>query len=504
MKGTLSLLATVVLLGAFLAAAANTAYAHDRRVVGKYTLVVGWQNEPTTEGIPNATFLRVFETASGRGIEGLEKTVRITVRVGGAVATYEPQLRPLPGNAGSYVGDILPTRPGDYTFLVKGKIEELEVNEQFESGPGRFDVVGPLSANSYPDPALGPGQIARSLSDLRESVALLRALTIASLLLSGALLVALIVVTRRGRLAGLALALAIGAAGDVPAAAAPVAHVGALVSSEPAANTRLTASPPSIALTFDKEIGQSSRVRLLRAGGSEIATGPATKVADTKLALTPPPLADGTYIVHFTAIDPHDAHEFTGYFAFAVGAEAPAELRGFDLSATAAGLTGRLQISPGRSGENSYTLAVAGVQRASLRFEPQDLTVGRTDQQLQAAGATFSGKGMELAPIGKMKVTALVRKPGEAADVELVYELTMPAPPLPTPSPSPLAAASAPPSATPSRAPTSTPSSATAGLAGNPAPAPGGGDPPALPLALVGLLALAAIAWGIRTRARPR
>ena len=504
MKGALSLLATVALLGAFLATAANIAYAHDRRVVGKYTLVVGWQNEPTTEGIPNATFLRVFETASGRGIEGLEKTVRITVRVGGAVATYEPQLRPLPGNAGSYVGDILPTRPGDYTFLVKGKIEELELNEQFESGPGRFDVVGPLSTNSYPDLALGPGQIARALSDLRESVALLRALTIASLLLSGALLVALIVVTRRGRLAGLALALAIGAAAGVPAVAAPAAHVGALVSSEPAANARLTASPPSIALTFDKEIGQSSRARLLRAGGSEIATGPATKVAGASLALTPPALVAGTYLVHYAAIDPHDAHEFTGYFAFAVGAEAPAELRGFDLSATAAGLTGRLQISPGRSGENSYTLTVAGAQRASLRFEPQDLAVGRIDQQLQAAGATFSGRGMELAPMGKMKVTALVRKAGEATDVELVYELTMPAPPLPTPSPSPLTAASAPPSATPSQAPTSTPSSVTAGPAGSPASAAGGGDPPALPLALVGLLALAAIAWGIRARARPR
>lgn len=494
MKGTLSLLATFALIGAFVATASNIAYAHERRVVGKYTLVVGWQNEPTTEGVSNATFLRVFETASNRAVEGLEKTIRLTVRAGGAIATYEPQLRPLPGNAGSYVGDILPTRPGDYIFLVKGRIEDLEVNEQFESGPGRFDVVRPLSANSYPDPALGPGEIARSLADLRESVALLRVVAIGSLVLSGGLLMALIFLTRRGRLATLALALAVGATGAARATAAPAAHVGGLVSSEPATNARLTSSPPTIALTFDKEISEGSKARLLRSDGSEVATGPAKKVADAKLVLTPPALAGGTYIVHYTAIDPHDGNEFTGYYAFAVGADAPADLRGFDLSATAAGLTGRLQISPGRSGENSYTLSVAGVQRASLRFEPQDLKVGRTDQQLQAAGATFSGKGMELAPLGKTKVTALVRKPGEAADTELAYELTVPAPAAQTPTPAP----------TPTPTPTPTPSAEVAAPVGTPAPSRAGGDPAVLPLALVGLLALAAIAWAIHARARRR
>lgn len=495
MKGKL-LLATLALIGAVLGIASNSAYAHDRRVVGTYTLIVGWHNEPTTEGIPNATFLRVFETATNRAVEGLEKTVRLTVRAGGSVATFEPQLRPLTGSPGSYVGDILPTRPGDYTFLVKGKIEQLEVNEQFESGPGRFDVVRPLAANSYPDPALGPGELARALAELRESVALLRVLAIASLVLSGVLLVSLVVVTRRGRAAAAVLVLAIGAAGVAPATAAPAPHIGALVSAQPGPNARLAASPPTITLSFDKEIGESSRLRLLRSDGSAVATGSAPKVAGASLALTPPALTAGTYLVHYAAIDPHDNDEFIGYYAFAVGPDAAAELRGFDLSATAGGLTGRLQIAPGRSGENSYTLTVPGAERATLRFEPQGVTVGRAEQQLQAAGTTFNGKGMELSPLGKTKVTARVRKPGEAADVELVYELTVPAPAAASPTPPPTLASS--PSPTPG------PSVAVAAPAATSAPSAAGGDPMLPVLALVGLLALAAIAWGIRARAGRR
>lgn len=492
MKGKL-LLATLAFIGAVLGIASNSAYAHDRRAVGTYTLIVGWHNEPTTEGIPNATFLRVFETATNRAVEGLEKTIRLTVRAGGAVATYEPQLRPLTGSPGSYVGDILPTRPGDYTFLVKGKIEQLEVNERFESGPGRFDVVRPLAANSYPDPALGPGELARAMAELRESVTLLRVLAIASLVLSAVLLVSLIVVTRRGSVAAVVLALAIGAAGAAPVAAAPAPHIGALVSAQPAPNARLAASPPTITLTFDKEIGENSRLRLLRPDGSAVATGSAPKVAGASLALTPPALAAGTYLVHYAAIDPHDGDEFTGYYAFAVGPDAAADLRGFDVSTTAGGLTGRLQIAPGRPGENSYTLTVPGVQRATLRFEPQDLAVGRTDQQLQVAGTILSGKGMELAPMGKVKVTALVRKAGEAADVELVYELTIPAPAAASPTPGPTLA--------PSPSPTPAPSVAVAAPAVTPAPSPPGGDPTLPALALAGLLALAAIVWGIRARA---
>lgn len=477
-------IAFVISLGGVLAVPAE---AHERRQVGKYTFVVGWNAEPTTEGIPNATFLRVFETAANRGIEGLDKAIRLTVRSGGSAATFEPQLRPVPGQAGSYIGDIVPTRPGDYTFTVSGKVEDLDVNEQFESGPGRFDVVRPLSVTSYPDAMIGPGDLARTLAELRDSVATMRILVGASLALSVASLVVLM--TRRGRAGVTAVALALAVASSTPVAAAPLATVG-LVKSDPAANERLAGAPSGVTLTFSEDIGDKSTARLLRSDGVVVPTGPA-KVDHTRLILTPPALTAGTYVVHYTAVDPHDGHETMAYFAFAIGADPPAALGGFDVSAGGGGLTARLAITPGRAGENTYSLAVSGVDRATLRFEPIDLRVGTSDQQLRSSGGGFTGTGMELALSGKTRVTALVRKPGDASDTKLTFDLTVPAPAAVTltPAPSPTTAP------TPARTPLPTPTPLAA-ASPSPPPVPASGPDPALLTAAAAAAAVIAyLAW---------
>ena len=98
--------------------------------VGTYTVEMGWQSEPALEGVPNAAYLEVRETASGTPVDGLAKTLRIQVSFGGA-QTFEPAIRARADTPGAYVGDIVPTRVGDQIHL-SGTINEVKVDERFD------------------------------------------------------------------------------------------------------------------------------------------------------------------------------------------------------------------------------------------------------------------------------------------------------------------------------------------------------------------------------------
>lgn len=286
------------------------------------------------------------------------------------------------------------------------------------------------------------------------------------------------------------------------ALAAPPGHI-VFVRSEPAPNARLTSPPPRVAALFEKEIDRSSTLRLLRSDASVIDAGPVRlETQGTVLALTPPALAAGVYVAHWRAIDPYDGHTVDGYFAFTIGDDPPIQLQGFALNAAAQNTNARLEITPGRLGENAYRLALTGaagavrVERALLRFTPQVTPViGSADAHLAAAGDAFTGRGMELALRAPWRVTALVRFPGAGQDTPFDFSLTARAAqvtPTPTPTPSPT------PVATPVPAPVSTPTPAAT-------PAPGGraGPDPAVLAIGLGVLAVAAFAaWRLLRRGR--
>ena len=133
-------IAVLVAVVASLALTGTDALGHDRRTVGAYQLVVGFLTEPAYAGQPNGLDLRVTDTRSNQPVEGLEKTLKADVRVGG--------LAPLPltlaarfGQAGAYAAQFVPTKAGTYIFHVTGKIGAQDVDELFESGPNRFNDV---------------------------------------------------------------------------------------------------------------------------------------------------------------------------------------------------------------------------------------------------------------------------------------------------------------------------------------------------------------------------
>jgi hypothetical protein len=145
----------------------NIASAHERRDVGPYQFVVGFIAEPAILGEPNGIDLRVIDKASQRPVESVEKTLKAAIAFGGGQAR-ELALRTRFNMPGSYTADLIPTRAGTYVFTFSGSIDGQQVNERFESGPGRFNDVQSRNELSFPVVEASPAELQQALNDARQ------------------------------------------------------------------------------------------------------------------------------------------------------------------------------------------------------------------------------------------------------------------------------------------------------------------------------------------------
>lgn len=189
--------AAVILAASALLLTSGPALAHEAREVGPYRLVVGFLVEPPFSGAVNGVDLRVSEARSDAPVEGLEETLQVEVRHGGLDVTLRPELRARFGQPGAYVADFVPTRAGDYSFRFTGRIEDLEIDEVFESGPQTFSTVEDPSALQYPDPVPAGAELSDRLAELEGDLGSARAMGIVALAVA---VVALVLgVAARGR-----------------------------------------------------------------------------------------------------------------------------------------------------------------------------------------------------------------------------------------------------------------------------------------------------------------
>jgi hypothetical protein len=148
--------------------APSMAFAHERRVVDKYAIVVGFNEEPAIQGQPNGMQITVTEPgAENRPVEGLADTLKAAVAFGGG-QPKEFKVRANRSRPGQYLADFIPTRSGTYIFTFTGSIEGMSFNERFESGPGRFDDVSPVEMLQFPDAvplANDAARVARAAGD---------------------------------------------------------------------------------------------------------------------------------------------------------------------------------------------------------------------------------------------------------------------------------------------------------------------------------------------------
>lgn len=171
MRRLISLVAAMLVVVSSFIVQGGSAAAHERRTVGPYQLVVGWLNEPAYVGLMNSLDLRVTDTrvTPARAVEGLENTLTVDLHTGG-LAPLKLTVTARFGAPGAYNGYAMPTATGTFTFTIKGKIESLDVNEKFESGPGRFGDIESTTALQYPNRAPAGDELTKRLNDIQSSI----------------------------------------------------------------------------------------------------------------------------------------------------------------------------------------------------------------------------------------------------------------------------------------------------------------------------------------------
>jgi hypothetical protein len=183
MSRVLAAMATVAIVASSFALTSNVALAHERRNVGPYTFVVGWLNEPSYVNLLNSLDLTVTETNGGKAVEGLEKTLKADLIFGGSAQTQPLTLAGRFGQPGKYTGYVLPTKVGEYTFHITGTVGTMNIDEKFESGPGRFGSVESTDPLQYPQKVVSNADLAARLDQVQT-------LVIAGIVLGGLALLA--------------------------------------------------------------------------------------------------------------------------------------------------------------------------------------------------------------------------------------------------------------------------------------------------------------------------
>src|SRR5437867_5640888 len=183
MARLIATVAAVAVVVSSFAVNSNIVLGHERRAVGAYTFVVGSLNEPAYVNFINSLDLTVTETSSAKAVEGLDKTLKADLTFGGTTTAQQLTLAARFGLPGHYSGYVLPTKVGDYTFHITGTVGTMNIDEKFESGPGRFGSIESTDPLQYPQKLV-------SNSDLAARLDQLQTLVIAGIVLGGLALLA--------------------------------------------------------------------------------------------------------------------------------------------------------------------------------------------------------------------------------------------------------------------------------------------------------------------------
>lgn len=145
----IALFIATALLVPFAALSTTTvANAHERRTVGKYTVVVGFNVEPAFADQVNAALITVTNAETSEPVAGVQQSLKVEVSQGGV--KKEMPLTAVSGSPGRYIATFVPTKTGQYIFRFFGDIEGTSFDQTFQSGPGRFSDIESLSAIEFP------------------------------------------------------------------------------------------------------------------------------------------------------------------------------------------------------------------------------------------------------------------------------------------------------------------------------------------------------------------
>lgn len=157
--------AALVLSAALTVLITRPALAHEDRPVGPLRVVVGWVNEPTYAGYPNGVAL-FLNDANDQPIEDLGDTLKVEVSFGDEKTgplDLEPAFGADFGTKGEYRADLIPTRPGKYTFHFTGTVRGQAFDQSFTSSETGFDEARDDTEVAFPAKDPSRGELAQKI-----------------------------------------------------------------------------------------------------------------------------------------------------------------------------------------------------------------------------------------------------------------------------------------------------------------------------------------------------
>jgi len=161
------LTALLAILGIVLVLAGPAA-AHERRTVGAYVMSVGWADEPPYAGVKNGVQL-LLKDASGKAVTDLPEDLKVEIIFGAqkiGPLSLEAAFGRSFGTPGDYRADVIPTRPGNYTFHFVGSLNGQRIDQSFTSSDKTFDPVQEAAAIEFPAKDPSSGEMAALLERL--------------------------------------------------------------------------------------------------------------------------------------------------------------------------------------------------------------------------------------------------------------------------------------------------------------------------------------------------
>ena len=168
------ILAIALMIGGAVVLQAAPASAHEQRVVGDVVMVVGWSNEPTYAGYQNAAGVSLSEVGPSEDQEGppiSDADIQVDILFGDETSTTSTGPLPMEeafSEPGLFEADIIPTRPGTYTYHVTGTVAGQEIDEFFTSSEDTFSNVNVPADIQFPERDPTTGELAQAVEQLRE------------------------------------------------------------------------------------------------------------------------------------------------------------------------------------------------------------------------------------------------------------------------------------------------------------------------------------------------
>ncbi len=163
---------TLAACGVVLLLPATSASAHETREVGDVVMSVGWGNEPTYAGYQHPVEVFLSEPAprgeeEGKPISDADIQVEVFFGAEASGTTSGPlTMEEAFGEPGHFEADMIPTRPGTYTFRFTGTIAGQEIEEVFTSGPETFSDTNLAASVQFPEQDPSAGELAESIERL--------------------------------------------------------------------------------------------------------------------------------------------------------------------------------------------------------------------------------------------------------------------------------------------------------------------------------------------------